>query len=126
MFHRSCPKWRLLSKWWHHSISSACCLHRSYLRWPTTSFPASDVAGPQELSSVVTFPASAYYQHEISVVVSPSFLPQPTAFLKHHCRSFPTGAVHSSTSVAASPNPSNHTEMVLQQMLASARKEFLP
>jgi hypothetical protein len=61
-------------------------------------------------------------------VVTP-FLPQPTAFMKHHCKSCPTGTVHSgSTSSPASPSmlPSSSTEMVPQQKPAISRKGFPP
>lgn len=126
-------------KWWHHNISLACCPHRSSRscpRWHTTSFPASHRAGPQELSTVVAFLASAYCQHEeMSMVSTPSFLPQPTAFLKHHHRSCPTGAVPQELFTVAVPplqphpltlTPSRHTEMMLQQRLAPTRRNYHP
>ena len=81
--------------------------HRS-CPWGFIIFPASAEAAPQELSTVVT-----------------PFLPQPTAFMKHHCKSCPTGTVHSgSTSSPASL--SIPTDTVPQQKPASARKGFSP
>lgn len=61
---------------------------RSCPRW-LIAFPISAGAAPEELSKVAT----------------PCFLPQPTDFVKHHCRC-PTGAVHSdSTSSPGSSTP---------------------
>lgn len=58
MSHRSCPKWQLLSKWWHHNIYQPAALKKSCRSCPwcvTTSFPASAGAASQELSSIATF-----------------------------------------------------------------------
>jgi hypothetical protein len=68
--HWTCQKWWLLSKRWHY-LSSACSLDRSCPLW-CTAFPVSAGAVPQELSVVVATP----------------FQLQPTALVKHLCRSF--------------------------------------
>lgn len=97
MPHRSCSKRPLLSKWQHYNISSACSLHvscKSCSLWCTT-FPPSEEAASEKLSTMVT-----------------PFLPQLTAFKKHHGRSCPwwwhlLSILH--------PHLSSPTEMTPQQ-----------
>lgn len=81
--------------------------------------------GPQHHRSCGhTFPVSLYSKHEqLFLVATPSFLLQPTALLKQHSMKCPTGAVHSggTSSPVSSIIPK---EMVPQQMLAEAGKDF--
>lgn len=85
----------------------------------TTSQPA---AGTGAVHGGHTLPVSAYSSHDqLSLVVTPSFLPQ-----SYHCIKCPTGAVHNDKASSPASQSIIPKEMVPQQMLPEAGKDFPP